>query len=199
MHWRQFEITWAENPECSGRQVGDKHEITQSRALREYTGTSVHARPSAKSCKAAENLVCSGDEWSQVGGKCEIMRTRALEHPDVGDKPEIMRSENLKCPGYGWGASAKSRGKSQETSVKSCEVRHSEHPERTWETSGEQSGRQGKQARLKSRGPSMHPFQRSKLTGKPAWGKAVLRGVVGGVFWCVAWRGAWYAVVCGAL
>ena len=68
-----------------------------------------------------------------------------------------------------------------ETSAKLNRPEHSEHPECTgdkWEASGRQawhhavreSRKTSPETNIKSCGPSMHPFQKKPLTGKPVWG-----------------------------
>ena len=116
-----------------------------------------------------------GDKWRQAQDKCEIMR--AENHPEctgsqVGDKwRQGSCGQRIQTVvGDNWETSAKScgqriqcSGKNWETrgrqAEKSCEPEHSEHPECTGRENPE---RLWQETNVKSCGPSMHPFQRSK-------------------------------------
>ena len=90
--------------------------------------------------------------------KCKIMRA---EHPErtgrqvgdkrgeVGDKCKIMRAEHPERPGRQVGDKRRQVGDK-------CKIMGAEHPERT------SCRKASPETNVKSCGPRMHPFQRSK-------------------------------------
>ena len=104
---------------------------------------------SVKSCGQRTRSLVRDSCGRQVGDKREIMRTKA--HPEwetsgkqVGDKPEIMRAEN---PGCSEGAGRQVRNHADQS---------------TQRIQGVFCRKTSPETNAKSRGPSMHPFQRSK-------------------------------------
>ena len=179
--WDKPEIMWAENPESSGRQWGDKCEIMQTKL---FSSSSVRWGTSPVGDKLeitrAKNPECSGrqlgEKWTtsaesggpfnkhsehpmyweatggsgdkrettrcrrQVGGKCEIMQTKAPTSSRVDWETSGRQTRNYAGAWnhagtesrVQWAAAGRQVGdKCGPTRAKSCGPKQPEHPEET--------------------------------------------------------------------
>ena len=141
------EIMQAENPECSRRQLGNKREIMRTKAVR---ASRVYRETSGRQA------------WNHAGRESwETTQRQVRNH--AGQSTQSIQS----VVGDRW-----------ETSLKSCGQRTQSVVGDNWETSGRQArnhadrstqriqsvfcSKTSPKANAKSCGPSRHPFQRSK-------------------------------------